>query len=53
MVIAFALFTNIAALALGIGGLGLLIIPITLIVALALLFQPQSNRFIKDRSLRG
>ena len=52
-VIAFALFTNIAALALGIGGLGLLIIPITLIVALALLFQPQSNRFIKDRSLRG
>ncbi len=52
-VIAFALFTNIVALALGIGGLGLLIIPITLIVALALLFQPQSNRFIKDRSLRG
>ena len=52
-VIAFALFTNIAALALGIGGIGLLIIPITLIVALALLFQPQSNRFIKDRSLRG
>ena len=52
-VIAFALFTNIAALALGIGGLGLLIIPITLIVVLALLFQPQSNRFIKDRSLRG
>ena len=43
----------ITALALGIGGLGLLIIPITLIVALALLFQPQSNRFIKDRSLRG
>ena len=53
VVIAFALFTNIAALALGIGGLGLLIIPITLLVALALLFQPQSNRFIKDRSLRG
>ena len=52
-VIAFALFNNIAALALGIGGLGLLIIPIALIIALALLFQPQSTRFIKDRSLRG
>ena len=52
-VIAFALFTNIAALALGIGGLGLLIIPIALIIALALLFQPQSTRFIKARSLRG
>ena len=52
-VIAFALFTNIAALALGIGGLGLLIIPIALIIALALVFQPQSTRFIKARSLRG
>lgn len=53
IVIAIALFNNIAALALGIGGLSLLIIPISLIIALALLFQPQSNRFIKDRSLRG
>ena len=52
-VIAFALFNNIAALALGIGGLGLLIIPIALIIALALVFQPQSTRFIKAGSLRG
>ena len=38
----FAMRGNVVDLAVGV-----------VIVALALLFQPQSNRFIKDRSLRG
>lgn len=53
VVIAIALFFNIAALALGIGGLGLLIIAVTLLIAVVLLFRPQSNRFIAHRSLHG
>ena len=44
---------NIAALALGISGLGLLVIAVTLLIAVVLLFRPQSNRFIAHRSLHG
>ena len=53
VVIAITLFFNIAALARGIGGLGLLFIAVTLLIAVVLLFRPQSNRFIAHRSLHG
>lgn len=44
---ALSLFVNIAAMALGIGGLALLIIPLALMVALALLFRPAVGRYLK------
>lgn len=51
--IALTLFTNIAALALGVGGLALLFIPMLLMVALVLLYRPAVNRFIKSHNYRS
>lgn len=50
VVIAFTLFSNIAALALGVGGLALLFIPMLLMVALVLLYRPAANRFINSHN---
>lgn len=50
--IAFSLFVNIAAMALGVGGLGLVAIPVVLAVALLLLYRPDSNQFMRERNPR-
>lgn len=48
IVAALTLFTNVAALALGIGGITLIITPILLVIALLLLFRPESTTFLRE-----
>ena len=47
---ALCIFFNVAALALGVGGIALLLIPILLAVAILLMFRPTANEFIREQN---
>ncbi|MDO5033110.1 tellurium resistance protein TerC [Corynebacterium sp.] len=52
VVSAYIMFVNIAAMAIGVGGLFLLAIPMVLMVGIFLMFRPACNEYVRERNPR-